>query len=135
MFFCRKHPLKGISRFQSEIDFPLISFNFQKIPPSRRNLAVGPGRVLWLLQLPGIEENLSLPHTPLNILLEPNKLTESKKKTRILGQNRLLGGFGLFEPPPTPTHTIKNLRGLLGTVQFLLMYFSIFIIPEMALVK
>ena len=41
--------LKGISRFHSEIDFPLISFNFQKIPPSRRRVAVGPGRVLWLL--------------------------------------------------------------------------------------
>ena len=28
-----KYPLKGISRFHSEIDFPLISVNFQKFLP------------------------------------------------------------------------------------------------------
>ena len=42
-----------------------------------------------------------------------------------------MGGFGLFEPPPP----IKNLRGLLGIFRFLLMYFSISIIIDMATVK
>ena len=55
------------------------------------------------------------------------------KKNANFGSKSTFVFFWAFRAPPTPP--IKNLRGLLGIFRFLLMYFSISIITELAPVK